>query len=95
MSGTRFLGLPLHWKSVLWVLLVLLFLGLHFYDAQADPSLLKTTEDIHDEAWWAENARQKVLYDRWTVDCIAFPEENAQIERNELVELQTSRIVVS
>jgi hypothetical protein len=71
MSSIRFLGLQLHWKSVLWVLLVLLFLGLHFYDAQADPSLLKTTEDIHDEAWWAENARQKVLYDRWTVDGIA------------------------
>jgi hypothetical protein len=71
MSGTRFLGLPLHRKSVLWILLVLLLLGLHFYDAEADPSLLKTTEDIHDEAWWAENARQKVLYDRWTVDGIA------------------------
>jgi hypothetical protein len=71
MSGIRFLSLSLYWKSVLSVLLVLLLLGLHFYDTQADPSLLKTTEDIHDEAWWAENARQKVLYDRWTVDGIA------------------------
>jgi hypothetical protein len=56
---------------LLFVLGVLCLWGLHFYDITADPSLLKSTEDIHDEAWWAENARQKILYDRWTVDGIA------------------------
>jgi len=46
-------------------------LSLHFYDINADPSILKSTEDIHDEAWWAENARQKILNDRWTSDGVA------------------------
>ena len=59
------------WKSWLFIAMALFLLALHFYDITADPSLLKSTEDIHDEAWWAENARQKILYDRWTVDGIA------------------------
>ncbi len=59
------------WKSWLFIAMALFLLSLHFYDITADPSLLKSTEDIHDEAWWAENARQKILYDRWTVDGIA------------------------
>jgi hypothetical protein len=59
------------WENVLFIISVFLLLGLHFYNIAADPSVLKTTEDIHDEAWWAENARQKILYDRWTSDGIA------------------------
>ena len=59
------------WKNLLFIISVLLLLGLHFYNINADPSVLKSTEDIHDEAWWAENARQKILYDRWTSDGVA------------------------
>ncbi len=58
-------------KNLLFAAVVIVLLSLHFYDITADPSILKSTEDIHDEAWWAENARQKILYDRWTVDGIA------------------------
>jgi hypothetical protein len=60
-----------NWKNLLFIFSVLVLLGLHFYNIKADPSVLKSTEDIHDEAWWAENARQKILYDRWTSDGIA------------------------
>lgn len=46
-------------------------MALRFVFPEADPSYLKSTEDIHDEAWWSENARQKILYNRWTVDGVA------------------------
>jgi hypothetical protein len=58
-------------KDMLFIALALCLLGLHFYNITADPSILKSTEDIHDEAWWAENARQKILFHRWTADGIA------------------------
>ena len=52
---------------ILVALLILLTAG-RFIFPEADPSLFKETGNIHDEAWWAENARQKILFDRWMGD---------------------------
>lgn len=35
---------------------------------EADPSVFKDIANIHDETWWAENARQKSLFNRWMGD---------------------------
>jgi 4-amino-4-deoxy-L-arabinose transferase-like glycosyltransferase len=42
-----------------------------FIHIEADPWLIKSTTDIHDEAWWAENARLKIQNNYWIEDNLA------------------------
>ena len=50
---------------------LILLVAARFVFPEADPSLFKDTANIHDEFWWAENARQKILFDRWMGDDFA------------------------
>ena len=35
---------------------------------ESDPAWWKSIEDLHDEVWWAENARRKILFNQWMWD---------------------------
>ena len=48
--------------------LTLLFAGMRLLFPEADPAWLKATDDCFDETWWAENARQQILFHRWMGD---------------------------
>jgi len=42
-----------------------------FIHIEGDPWAIKSTSDIHDEAWWAENAKLKIQENKWIKDDIA------------------------
>ena len=44
---------------------LILFAIMVFLWLEADPSWLKTANDIHDAAWWADPAKQKLIHDNW------------------------------
>lgn len=52
-------------------LMILAIILAKFIHIEADPWAIKSTSDIHDEAWWAENARLKVQENKWVKDDIA------------------------
>jgi len=51
--------------------LILAVILAKFIHIEADPWPIKSTADIHDEAWWAENAKLKCLENKWVKDDIA------------------------
>ncbi|MEO5569580.1 MAG: glycosyltransferase family 39 protein [Bacteroidia bacterium] len=50
-----------------FLLFVILISALKFIHLDADPPILKHPVDLYDEAWWAGNARLKILTDHWTL----------------------------
>jgi hypothetical protein len=57
-------------KKLLVGIIVLLALS-RFLFPEADPAWWKSTDDIHDEAWWAENVRRMMLGEPWPGDGFA------------------------
>ena len=53
------------------IVIILGIIAAKFIHIEADPWLIKSTADIHDEAWWAENAKLKIQEDKWIKDDIA------------------------
>jgi 4-amino-4-deoxy-L-arabinose transferase-like glycosyltransferase len=49
------------------LLFILITIG-KFCILNADPSWLKSLNDAHDEVWWADNARLKILFNEWQMD---------------------------
>jgi 4-amino-4-deoxy-L-arabinose transferase-like glycosyltransferase len=58
-------------KKKLFVGLIVLFALSRFLFPEADPAWWKSTDDIHDEAWWAENVRRMLLGEPWPGDAFA------------------------
>jgi len=50
------------------ILLFSLLVALRWIFPEADPAWWFNIEDLHDEAWWAENARRKILFNEWMWD---------------------------
>lgn len=55
-------------KKKHFILLFILITVGKFCILNADPSWLKSLNDAHDEVWWADNARLKILFDEWQMD---------------------------
>ena len=53
------------------IVIILGIIAAKFIHIEADPWSIKSTADIHDEAWWAENAKLKIQEDKWIKDDIA------------------------
>jgi 4-amino-4-deoxy-L-arabinose transferase-like glycosyltransferase len=53
------------------IVIILAIVVSKFIHIEADPWSIKSTADIHDEAWWAENAKLKIQEDKWIKDDIA------------------------
>ncbi len=53
------------------IVIILAIVVSKFIHIEADPWSVKSTADIHDEAWWAENAKLKIQEDNWIKDDIA------------------------
>jgi len=58
-------------KKKLCVGLIVLLALSRFLFPEADPAWWKSTDDIHDEAWWAENVRRMLLGEPWPGDAFA------------------------
>ena len=58
-------------KKKLFVGLIVLLALSRFLFPEADPAWWKSTDDIHDEAWWAENVRRMILGEPWPGDVFA------------------------
>ena len=58
-------------KKKLFVGLIVLLALSRFLFPEADPAWWKSTDDIHDEAWWAENVRRMLLGEPWPGDVFA------------------------
>jgi 4-amino-4-deoxy-L-arabinose transferase-like glycosyltransferase len=58
-------------KHQLLTLLIVVLAISRFLFPEADPAWWKSTDDIHDEAWWAENARRMILGEPWPGDVYA------------------------
>ena len=58
-------------KKKLFVGLIVLLALSRFLFPEADPAWWKSTDDIHDEAWWAENVRRMLLGEAWPGDAFA------------------------
>ena len=58
-------------KKKLFVGLIVLLALSRFLFPEADPAWWKSTDDIHDEAWWAENVRRMLLGEPWPGDAFA------------------------
>lgn len=58
-------------KHQLLTLLIVVLAFSRFLFPEADPVWWKSTDDIHDEAWWAENARRMLLGEPWPGDVFA------------------------
>jgi hypothetical protein len=54
--------------NFLIISLIVVLAGMRLLFPEADPSWLKATDDSFDETWWAENARQQILFHRWMGD---------------------------
>jgi 4-amino-4-deoxy-L-arabinose transferase-like glycosyltransferase len=52
-------------KKPLFALALLTGLILIWVYPESDPAWWKNIEDLHDETWWAENARRKILFNNW------------------------------
>ncbi len=55
-------------KKPLFALALLTGLFLIWVYPESDPAWWKSIEDLHDEVWWAENARRKILFNQWMWD---------------------------
>jgi hypothetical protein len=53
------------------IVIILGIIAAKFIHIEADPWSIKSTADIHDEAWWAENAKLKIQENIWMKDGIA------------------------
>ncbi len=51
-------------RLVLFLVLSLVCI-IRIFNLESDPSVFKNTYDIHDEGWWAANAKNKMLNDSW------------------------------
>lgn len=58
-------------KKKLFVGFIVLLALSRFLFPEADPAWWKSTDDIHDEAWWAENVRRMILGEPWPGDTFA------------------------
>jgi hypothetical protein len=58
-------------KKKLFVGIIVLLALSRFLFPEADPAWWKSTDDIHDEAWWAENVRRMLLGEPWPGDAFA------------------------
>jgi 4-amino-4-deoxy-L-arabinose transferase-like glycosyltransferase len=58
-------------KKKLFIGIILLLALSRFLFPEADPAWWKSTDDIHDEAWWAENVRRMLLGEPWPGDAFA------------------------
>ena len=58
-------------KKKLFVGFIVLLAFSRFLFPEADPAWWKSTDDIHDEAWWAENVRRMILGEPWPGDVFA------------------------
>ncbi len=56
---------------ILFIILILLFAFSRFIFLESDPAWWKSTDDIHDEAWWAENVRRLFYGEPWPGDAFA------------------------
>jgi hypothetical protein len=56
------------YKYLLPGILVLAAISMRWIFPEADPVWWLNIEDLHDEAWWAENARRKILFHTWMWD---------------------------
>jgi len=52
-------------KDAGYILLLLAVCAVRLINLDADPSVLKSTYDVCDEGWWAENARHFILAGSW------------------------------
>ena len=50
------------------IILVALLIALRWIFPESDPAWWFNIEDLHDEAWWAENARRKIIFNEWMWD---------------------------
>jgi hypothetical protein len=58
-------------KKKLFVVIIVLLALSRFLFPESDPAWWKSTDDIHDEAWWAENVRRMLLGESWPGDAFA------------------------
>jgi hypothetical protein len=58
-------------KKKLFVGFIVLLALSRFLFPESDPAWWKSTDDIHDEAWWAENVRRIILGEPWPGDVFA------------------------
>jgi hypothetical protein len=58
-------------KKKLFVSFIVLLALSRFLFPESDPAWWKSTDDIHDEAWWAENVRRMILGEPWPGDVFA------------------------
>lgn len=58
-------------KKKLFIGLIVFLVLSRFLFPEADPAWWKSTDDIHDEAWWAENVRRMLLGEPWPGDVFA------------------------
>jgi len=58
-------------KKKLFVGIIVLLALSRFLFPEADPAWWKSTDDIHDEVWWAENVRRMLLGEPWPGDVFA------------------------
>jgi 4-amino-4-deoxy-L-arabinose transferase-like glycosyltransferase len=58
-------------KKKLFVGFIVLLALSRFLFPESDPAWWKSTDDIHDEAWWAENVRRMILGEPWPGDAFA------------------------
>jgi hypothetical protein len=58
-------------KKKLFVGFIVLLALSRFLFPESDPAWWKSTDDIHDEAWWAENVRRMLLGEPWPGDAFA------------------------
>ncbi len=57
--------MPKKQKQYLLLLIILLLAFSRFLFPESDPAWWKSSDDIHDEAWWAENVRLMVAGANW------------------------------
>jgi hypothetical protein len=60
--------MPKKQKHYLLLLIILLLAFSRFLFPESDPAWWKSTDDIHDEAWWAENVRRMFAGEKWPGD---------------------------
>lgn len=60
--------MPKKQQHYLFLVIILLLAFSRFLFPESDPAWWKSTDDIHDEAWWAENVRRMFAGEKWPGD---------------------------